>query len=136
MKNFSTKIFEKGLETCKMNIKKNPSYGEVEHPKTFHETITEWLVPLGYVPVWDNHPCIKPREFHFAKEGIRVICIDKYHGDDKDRGWSDAYYYLHADILLNPHSLSLKTCKYDFVEKGKLEELHKLMLKNVKKIKK
>ena len=129
MKTYPKKIFKKVLNDYKNNVKKDPYYGEVEHPvNTFHETITKWLEPLGYVPVFDNHPCTKPREFHFAKEGIRVICVDQINFDH-------AHCYLHADILLNPYPLALKTCKYD-IGTWELKELHKLMLKNIKKIKK
>ena len=107
MKTYPKKIFKKVLNDYKNNVKKDPSYGEVEHPvNTFHETITKWLEPLG----------------------IRVICVDQINFDH-------AHCYLHADILLNPYPLALKTCKYD-IGTWELKELHKLMLKNIKKIKK
>jgi hypothetical protein len=89
----------------------------------FYKIITEWLLPLGYVEIFSNHPCLPIREFHFTKQGIRVICINDYE-------W---YCYLYADILLQPYSLGLKTCRYS-IGTDKLQELHQMMLQNIEKL--
>ena len=87
----------------------------------FYKTITGWLLPKGYVEIYNNHPCSKEREYHFIKDGIRVCCVN---------GIGEAYFYLHADILKQPHCLALKSMKYDLLT-DKLDELHEYFKEHV-----
>lgn len=32
-----------------------------------------WMQEMGFCPVFDNHPNHSPREYHWEKEGVRVI---------------------------------------------------------------
>jgi hypothetical protein len=90
--------------------------------ENFHKTITDWLTPLGYTPIYDNHPCSKIREWHFSKEGIRVICVD----DNSE--YSGGYCYLYADILKPEiYTVCIKTMKFP-IGTEQLEKLHNYML--------
>jgi hypothetical protein len=82
--------------------------------ETFHKDISDWLIPLGYTEVFNNHPSSKEREFHFSKEGIRVVCVNGV----------ENYCYLHADILKLPYNLSIKTGKF-YIGFSELDEVHK-----------
>ena len=91
----------------------------------FYKKITEWLLPLGYVEVFRSHPCAEIKEWHFAKNGVRVICV----------GSHDKYCYLYSDILKQPHCLALRTSNFK-IGTEKLEELQEYMEKNSEILKK
>jgi len=92
----------------------------------FYDKISKWLTPLGYVEIYRNNLGAKEREFHFIKNKVRVICV-----------WSETeqYCYLHTDVMLDPHNLAIKTCKF-IIGTPELEELHKSISNNGKKLKK
>ena len=83
--------------------------------------MTEWLLPIGYIEIFSNHPCNNLREWHFFKDGVRIVCVDDWH----------PYIYLYADILKQPHALGLRTCNFEILTE-KLQELHQYMLINIK----
>jgi len=85
----------------------------------FYKTITEWLLPLGYTEHYANHPAKEDREFHFIKDGIRVVCVSSF----------EEYCYLHSDILNHPYGISLKTGRYA-LGTNLLGELHNMMINN------
>ena len=85
----------------------------------FYNKVTNWLFPIGYEEVYSNHPLSLIREFHFSKDGIRVVCV----AEDNE------YCYLNADIIKSPYCLSLKTGKFE-IGTDKLEELHKYLKEN------
>jgi hypothetical protein len=88
----------------------------------FYKTITSWLLPKGYVEIYNNHPSSKEREFHFIKDKIRVCCVN---------GIGEAYFYLHADIMKQPYPLLvLKSMRYEILT-DELDELHKYFKKYV-----
>ena len=104
------KLVDSTLERHKHGIE------EVE----FHRTITEWLVPNGYVEVFSNHPLSKDREWHFSKDGVRVICVMS--------PGSENYCYLHKDISITPEPVSLRTSRFTVGNNYVIEYLHKFML--------
>jgi len=69
----------------------------------FYKKITDWLIPKGYGEVYSNHPLAKDREFHFSKDGIRVICVNS----------SEEYCYVYKDILKRPYALGLRTGRFE-----------------------
>ena len=80
----------------------------------FYEKVSDWLIPLGYFEIFNNHPTINPREFHFIKDGVRVVCVNAY----------EPYCYLHKDIInLNK---SVRTVKYS-ISFSSLLEIHNEM---------
>lgn len=87
----------------------------------FYETITDWLLPLGYVEVFKNNELQRPCRIDFQKEGVRVVCI-------LDVGFPSCY--LHMDILL-PEAISIRTMNYSICT-PKLNELHNYLIKNSK----
>lgn len=87
----------------------------------FYKTITSWLLPKGYVEIYNNHPCAKEREFHFSKNGIRIVCVNAI----------ETYCYFHADILKQPHCLALRSMNFDLLSDN-VDEMHQYMLDNVK----
>jgi hypothetical protein len=89
----------------------------------FYNKITNWLVPKGFTEVYSNHPLSEKREFHFSKEGVRVICVEDFQD----------YCYLHADVLKNPFNLAIKTGKYE-IGTEKLDELFDYVSENRKSI--
>lgn len=90
----------------------------------FYKKISDWLLPLDYTEVFSNHPLSLIREFHFAKDGIRVICV---HSDDE-------HCYLHSDILKLPHPLALRTMKFD-IGFSELTSVHEYLLTHAKAVK-
>lgn len=71
----------------------------------FHKKISDWLTPKGFVETYSNHPLFDEREFHFIKDGIRVINVIDSSGGE--------YCYLQEDIFgiaySNSRTISLKT---------------------------
>jgi len=100
----------------KLERNKNECENKIRVEK-FHKQITEWLSPLGYSPIFDNHPLSKEREFHFAKEGIRAVCVS---------GVWEEYCYIYADIMEGSCCAGVRTGKLEVGTK-KLEELHVFM---------
>lgn len=92
----------------------------------FYDKISKWLTPLGYVEVYRNNLGSKEREFHFIKNKVRVICV-----------WSEneQYCYLHNDVILEPHNLAIKSCKF-IIGTPELESLYQSISNNGKKLKK
>lgn len=82
----------------------------------FYEKITNWLFPEGYTEVFSNHPLDRKREFHFSKEGVRVICVTE----------NTDYCYMTSDIIKNPFDLSIKSGNFEIFT-NKLDELHEYM---------
>ena len=94
--------------------------------ENFYTKISNWLKPLGYVEIFTNHPCATIREWHFCKEGIRVICVN----DTSD--YKEGYCYLYADILKPDFcTIAIKTMKFP-IKTGDLENLHNYMLDSAK----
>ena len=98
----------------------------------FYNSITFWLEHKGYSIIYSNHPNISPREWHFIKDGIRVVCINDP---------NDPYFYLYCDLFLGDvdeiHydiNYALRTGKYQIEDKG-LDEIHANMLCKVKLLK-
>ena len=85
----------------------------------FYDEITVWLLPKGYSEIYSNHPCLVDREFHFCKNGIRVICVSSH----------EDYCYLYIDILKEPYNLALKTGKFE-IGTNELEKIHKYIKTN------
>ena len=82
----------------------------------FYKKISDWLLPKGYVEVFSNHPNAQDREFHFSKDGVRVVCIKS----------SENYCYLYVSIPKQPHNLGLKSGSFEIGTK-KLDEVHEYM---------
>jgi len=55
----------------------------------------------------------KVREWHFCKDGIRIVCVND----------SEEYCYAYADVLKQPYALGLRTCRYE-IGTNELEKLH------------
>jgi hypothetical protein len=88
----------------------------------FHKKITDWLLPKGYVKVFANHPSEKDREFHFMKDGVRVICVAA----------SEEYCFVSKDIMKSPHNLSLRTGRFE-IGTDELDALHEYVKENASK---
>lgn len=86
-----------------------------------HKKVSDWLLPLGYSPVFDNHPNLLPRKFHFIKDGIRVICV---------LNKSESYCYLYKDIIKISPILAIKTGKFNICDTDSLEKLVKFVKEN------
>ena len=81
----------------------------------FYKEITEWLLPKDYKEVYSNHPLSENREFHFSKDGIRVVCKRNVDGV--------SFFYLQKDILELEKPLSIRTANYNLKDKD-LDILH------------
>lgn len=87
----------------------------------FYKEITEWLLPLGYVEIFTNHPCESIREFHFIKDRIRVICVNHP---------SESYCYLLAEVIKKPYSFALKSTKLKILMSADdLKHIHNFFIK-------
>jgi len=84
----------------------------------FYNEITSWLLPKGYEEIYQNHSSCEEKEFHFIKDGVRVVCVS---GTSK-------YCYLCIDILKLSHNLTLKTNKF-IIGSIELDPLHSQLLK-------
>lgn len=81
----------------------------------WYVTCNNWLVPLGFIETFKNHPALVIREFHWIKDGIRICCV--YDSNN------ESYCYIHADIMLvNP--ISIQSMKYSIGD-PKAIEIHK-----------
>lgn len=61
--------------------------------------IDKWLLPKGFVKVFENHPNASQREFHYSKEGVRIICIF-------DPGSIEGDYYFLREFFLDLNSIT------------------------------
>lgn len=97
----------------------------------FYKTVSTWLMPLGYKEIFSNHPNSTIREFHFAKDGIRVVCVTDFQYD------KEGYCYLLNEIygFEDKVVFSLRTDKIR-IESSNLESLHVFLNNEGKKIKK
>ncbi len=89
----------------------------------YHKQILDWLLPLGYEPVFSNHPSMNPREFHFSLDGTRIVCVI---GGSK----SHSYCYVHKDVVSVTPAIALKTGKFEIGDTDKLHELVNAITKN------
>lgn len=85
----------------------------------FYKNITEWLLPKGYVEVFSNHPLAKDMEFHFSKNGVRVICVTS----------SEEYCYVYKDIIKRPYNLGLRTGRFE-IGTDELDKIHEYIKVN------
>ena len=92
--------------------------------EAFYKQITEWLLPLGYVEIFKNHPSMEVREFHFIKDRVRVICVIK---------GTEIYCYLYADAIKLINIVSIQGMKVP-IGTDKLQELHNEMVINLNKL--
>lgn len=73
----------------------------------FRKKVKDWLFPLGFTEIFSsNHPTDINDEVHWIKDGIRVISILK-------NGINSEFCFLHADIIMTPYTLALKTGRYE-----------------------
>lgn len=68
----------------------------------FYKEVNDWLLPIGFVEVFSNHPDLQIREFHFSKDGVRVVCVINLVN-------KETYCYLQNDILMLPYPMAIKT---------------------------
>jgi hypothetical protein len=89
---------------------------------TFREQIDAWLTPLGYVPAFENHPLTPIREYHYSREGVRVICVNDA---------SDPHCYLHKDIMEGKFTYALVSRKYE-IGFPELKSIHNMVKRKAK----
>lgn len=94
---------------------------------TFLLKVKSWLVPLGFVEIFKNHPCLSKPRIDMIKYGIRVCCI-------KDR--KEEYFYLNAEVYLKEEVLTLKTGKYFINDRLELNRLLNIVSVQKKKLEK
>jgi uncharacterized protein YodC (DUF2158 family) len=80
----------------------------------FYILMNDWLLPKGYTEIFSNHPNIPIREYHFIKDGVRVICVNDF----------EPYCYLHIDILTPPNYNALISSRHGLLFTD-LEKEHK-----------
>ena len=68
----------------------------------FFAEICLWLTPLGYTLQFQNNESQEPREFHFIKDGIRVVCVNN----------KEPYCYFSNDILTNVFNYTVKSQRF------------------------
>ena len=83
--------------------------------QVFYKEVTDWLLPLGYIKIFQNHPSLELRQFDFIKDQIRIQCfMDKSEGN---------YYKLSKTIYIK-HTSSLISGKYSLdTDKDKLDDI-------------
>jgi hypothetical protein len=87
----------------------------------FFKKISDWLLPKGYVEVFSNHPNAQVREFHFSKDGVRIVCPESY----------EEYCYLSISVTKCPHNLNLRSGLFG-IGSDRLDEMHEYMKSNAK----
>jgi hypothetical protein len=87
----------------------------------FYQKITGWLLPLGYIETFTNHPLSSEREWHFIRNGVRVKCF---------KTESKEYCYLSYDMLTLPIPLTVITPKIAIEDKI-LHTIHQYLLDHV-----
>lgn len=90
----------------------------------FYKQINSWLLPLGYVEIYSNHPCENIREYHFAKDGVRVCCVNAPY---------ESYCYLHCDCIKTRPFVAIITGRYK-LNLPYINILHKYILKQANKL--
>ena len=63
--------------------------------KDFAKQISEWLTPKGFSIIFENHPNNPEREYHYIKDGIRIICTN----NAKEGSSHVNQCYLHKDLI-------------------------------------
>lgn len=71
-----------------------------------HSQIERWLKSLGYVEIFANHPNELIRQFHFIKNGVRLVCII-----DIRKSISEAVCYFSSDVFSHPYYVSITSHK-------------------------
>lgn len=70
--------------------------------RQFDVIVKDWLTPLGYTKIYDSVHAIQ-HEVHYAKDGIRVICV--YKNDN------NYHAHLYADIFTKTINVGLQSAK-------------------------
>jgi hypothetical protein len=94
-----------------------------------YKEVAGWLIPLGYVEVFANHPNERYRQFHFIKDGVRLVCVlDRY------KTIKEAVCYFSSDVFTHPYYVSITSHKLPlFTEE--LETLSKFIKEQSDKLK-
>lgn len=89
----------------------------MEKINNFYLKVSSWLYPMGYTDVYSNHPGLPIREFHFSKDGIRVICVISN---------IEEYCYLHKENLGEKYILSTASARFP-IGFPEIEDLHEFI---------
>jgi len=85
----------------------------------FNKRLSEWLEPHGFSSIYDNHPCTPVREFHYIKNGVRIVCVN-----DPE----SPYCYVYADIIYNRDiTYAVRTTMRHKIGTDKVIESHTLV---------
>lgn len=76
---------------------------ETKFRKWYAECIL-WLGSLGFEEIYQNHPALPFREYHWIKNGIRICCVY----DPKNEN----FCYIHQDIVSLVYPIVIKSCRY------------------------
>ncbi len=85
----------------------------------FYKKISEWLTPLGFTPIYDNHPNLTPRRFDFIGHCVRVQCFCDL---------SEDYFQLYYHTFENPDEYKMSS-KYEICRNDLMDLIAKFLPK-------
>lgn len=97
-----------------------------EKESSFYRKCANMLKPLGFVDIYQNHPCDEKRQFGFIKDGVRVQCVLDMAGIDGE------YFKVTYDVLDKVSYSVLGTIGR--IDKGKIIEAHRFFYEQRKRM--
>lgn len=89
----------------------------------FKKRCSEMLEPLGFVTIYENHPCLPKRQFDYIKQGVRIQFVLE---DNQE------FFKVCYDVLQKDFTYSITGGTYR-ITKEKVIEVHTHFVKQKRK---